>query len=163
MIIGLNGGNKTGPLIECYGFDYKIIEKEAKEALLQPRLGDVERKVEAVNRFFATTNINDMMVAFYNGHLLSLVASFDLCYYHEIELLFVGLRAMDLIFYTSVSSLDINIPFISLAATADGAFEFSFVDSYKKKHHIICGDFDYKIELVKYFDEKGRRKMDINY
>lgn len=110
MIISLSSDSETDTLIECAGFDYEIIEEEAKEVLLQPRLRDVEGKVEAVNHYFATTNINDMKVAFYNGRLLSLAASFDLCYYHEIELLFMDLRSMDLSFYPGVNFLDDHRP-----------------------------------------------------
>lgn len=163
MIIGLSSDNETSPLITCDGFDYRIIEEEEKGTCLQPRLKDVERKVEAVNHYFATTNINDMRVAFYNGHLLSLVASFDLCYYHEIELLFKDLRSMDLSFYPGVNFLDDHSPLISLETSTDGTLKFSFIGCNDNKIYITCDDFDYKIEMVKYFDEKGQRKMDIKY
>jgi len=162
MIIKLADENGQAHIIECDGFAFKIIEGHYKAPFLLPRIKSLEKKVEAVNHFFAHSNINDSRVAYYDGHKLSLVGSFDLCYYHDIELLFMEVKKMDLAFFSGAGfRAEIPEPFLSLQRNDADSFKFSFTLDDQKSSFIICGDFDYKIGLVKYYDKKGRRRDSI--
>ena len=121
------------------------------------------KNIKIINTYLETSNCSDFWLKSYNGYKLSLVSSFDLSYYHEIEINFYEVYkiSMETNFMVEIGfkpkPMQSQCPF-QLEMFDDDMIEIIITDEDNVKHSIICEAFDVVVDTVKYFDETGKLK-----
>ena len=124
-------------------------------------MADCKNIVEKINHFLENSNCSDFRVKNFDGFRLHLIGSFDLCYYHEVEIIFndVYKISMETDFFVDCDKKPFQF------CKADNASEdcdnemteIIILDDTNTKQSIICANMDLIIELVKYYDDAGNR------
>jgi hypothetical protein len=119
-------------------------------------LDNIKNKIENINNYLLNSNCSDFSIRHFDGSKLYLIGSFDLCYYHEIEIIFHEVFRLDL---ETSFGLDLTHPpfqFNIETFDADKMVEIFVVDNCNTKQSIICENIDFNIGIVKYHDEAGK-------
>ena len=106
-----------------------------------------KENIKKINDFLLNSNCSDFRAAKYDKCKLHLTGSFDLCYYHEIEIIFHEVFRLSL--ETDIYLDLVQTPFHFCPAD-DDMIEVSIVDNSNMKHIIVCESIDVIIGLVKY-------------
>lgn len=121
---------------------------------MEINMNELKNSIEKINIFLEKNNCSDFRIKSYDGHKLSLIGSFDLCYYHEIEIIFYNVYriSMDTMFCVDCDKnpfqfhkLDYENGMFEVVITSDCNYG-------KTEQSIIFKNMDLIIERVKYFD-----------
>ena len=74
---------------------------------------DIQSTLDRINEIVATTNTTDFILHSFVGDSLLLIGSFDLCYYHELEIRFHDVR------YIGLPVYGLNSPRLSVASEVE--------------------------------------------
>ena len=119
-------------------------------------MDNIKSVIEKLNHFLEKSNCSDFCIKCFDGFILNLVGSFDLCYYHEVEIIFINVYkiSMETTFFIDCD----RKPFqVQANADYDGVFEIVITDDTNTNQSIICENIDLIIERVKYYDDNGNR------
>ena len=117
----------------------------------EQRQREIAVTVDALNRHIREHEISDFRIKGLEGETLSLVGSFDLSYYYDIEIVMTGVSWLNLPCYFWVD-LAQSQPF-SVGFPAQDTAVFSFMDCGACQLGEIAfeGDISLQIEHVSYF------------
>jgi len=118
---------------------------------------DIKNIVEKINRFLGNSNCSDFQIKSFDGFRLHLIGSFDLCYYHEIEIIFndVYKIAMETSFVIDCNKNPFQFRKIENARCSSETIEIIITDDTNAEQSIVCENLDLVIERVKYHDSTG--------
>lgn len=114
-----------------------------------------EIKIEKINNFLKNRECSDFRIEYYDGNNLSLVGSFDLCYYHEIEIVFFDVYKINMETGFSIDNTNSSFKSNMIRLGKDDMIEVVITDNSNAKQSIICEGFDCVIETVKHYDGEG--------
>jgi len=122
----------------------------------------IRNKLESINNYVQNSNGLDFLIRDYDGYKLSLVGSFDLCYYHEIEIIFYEIFKISMETSFKVDYIQCETPVQAqfqccLRSYNEGLIEVFIEDVCGRKQSIVCEGIDFIIERVSYYDKTGKR------
>lgn len=111
---------------------------------------EIAAKVKALNRYIRENNLSDFRIERLEKGVLYLAGSFDLSYYHDIEIEITGMERLALCSYFYVD-LSAQEPF-SVYFPAEDTAVFTFEDcSIRQRGEIwFSGSFDFQAKHVEY-------------
>ena len=117
--------------------------------------------IEKINHFLEKSNCSDFRIKSFDGFKLHLIGSFDLCYYHEVEIVFNGVYkiSMEIDFFVDCDKKPFQFHKADKAnADCDNEMiKIIILDGTNTKQSIICQDIDLIVGRVKYYDNTGNR------
>ncbi len=122
------------------------------------QLQKVQNTVNELNAYIAKQTVLEFHIRKYDGWKLQVVGSFDLCYYHDIEVFFRGVSYMavqdrwsDLTYQKCPFSVSQDE-----RLQRDNLIQITVCNDDGEKQIIICEDFDFIVKHVSYYDEDGK-------
>lgn len=110
---------------------------------------EVRDKLNAINNYLIHSNCSDFRIKNFNGCNLNLIGSFDLFYYHEIEVIFYEVSQITM---ETLFNLDLTESQFRLNILTDELLEIFIIDDSNIKQSISCENIDFNIDTVKYYD-----------
>ena len=120
-------------------------------------MDSIADKIESINSYLLNSNCSDFRVKHFDGSNLHLIGSFDLCYYHNIEIVFHEVFRLALNTSFDLGLLQSPFQFNIVDIGNDKMVEVIIVDNSNAKQSVICEHMDFIVKTVKYYDEAGKR------
>lgn len=127
---------------------------QTREEKLREMRAHIPSELKLANDFIMNGNCTDFTLDAFDGSTLRIVGSFDLSYYHEIEILFVEVHSLDTATFFMV---DNQKPAFFLDGREEEGAHFVILDDEGNRHRIVCEFIETRIGTVRYFDDEGRR------
>ena len=107
--------------------------------------------INKINNFLLNSNCTDFRIKCFDGGQLYIVGSFDLSYYHEIEIVFYDVFEIVMETFVQIGFSKSSQPPFQCDVTDDNMAKIIITDDADKKHFIICERVDGTIGTVKYY------------
>lgn len=116
-------------------------------------IDNMKHNVTLINLFLNNNECSEFRIKSFNGYKLNLVGSFDLSYYHNIDIGFIDVQKIISETYFVIDRFELINPteFITLKYIDKDYIEFSLQSGKDTFQRFVCCDFNVSFDLVKYY------------